>query len=306
MFPVLFCAVSCGPDVFSMLIEMRYPSSSGMDLGGKSMSVVYLEDSSSKKDSSFSASLAEGFAKELERDYFDGEEAVGIFRMDKTEDGVYSSRDTLVSAAMQTGSDVVFLFDAPSFGEVSVAEDNDGRASSAGRIAVTAPFRLNLYVYNTLGADSVRVFRGSSSVSKSYAAEYLESRDTAALKDVFFSSLSDAGKNAGESASSSFLSNWEPEVYYFYYYDSPSAWDAASKAAYEYRWHDAVDNWMKVLDGNDMYRRSAAEFNIAEAFYLLGDYELAAEWLNQSDKDSRMEQSPTLSRRIEARKNTGR
>ena len=39
---------SCDPQAFSMNIEMRYPSKSGIDLTGKSVAVVYLEDGAGK------------------------------------------------------------------------------------------------------------------------------------------------------------------------------------------------------------------------------------------------------------------
>lgn len=291
----LFCFVSCGPDVFSMLVEMRYPSSSGIDLSGKSIAVVYMDDSS--RDSVFSSSLAEGFAKSLEDDYFSGEEAVGIFKMTKDSSGVYSSKDSLVNAAMQTGGDVVFLFDSPSFGEASVTESRSFGDSTS--VTVTMPFKLNLYAYNTLGQDSVRTFKGTSSVVSSFECVKDAPADTVSQK--FWNSLSQAGEVTGSRSSSKFLSTWEPEIYYFYFYDSPSAWNSASQAAYEYRWRDAVDGWMTLLETNDMYRRSAAEFNIAEAFYLLGDYSLATSWLDQSDKDCKMDHSSYLRRKIEGR-----
>lgn len=57
---------SCDPQAFSMNIEMRYPSKSGINLTGKSVAVVYLEDGAGK-DSVFSRNMADSFAASLER-----------------------------------------------------------------------------------------------------------------------------------------------------------------------------------------------------------------------------------------------
>ena len=294
----VFGLTACGPDVFSMLVDMRQPSDSGLDLSGKSMSVVYMEDPAGR-DSLFSAAMAEGFAGTLESDYFGGEESMGVYRMSRNPEGVYSSKDTLVSAAMQTGSDVVFLFDTPSFGKLSVTETKAVSEDSV-QVTLSAPFKLNLYAYNTLGADTVRVFKGASTLLQTVQCAKDESED--AIEMAFWKSLSDAGSITGTRSASTFLSNWSPETYYFYYFDTPAGWGKASDAAYDYRWRDALDLWMTLLDSKDMYRRGAAEYNIAGAFYLLGDYGLATEWLDRSDSDCKMVTSSQLRRKIEAKR----
>ena len=62
---------SCEPEVFSMLVDMRGVPSSGLDLAGRSISVVYMDDLSGK-DTVFNKNIAQGFAKAIEQDYFDG------------------------------------------------------------------------------------------------------------------------------------------------------------------------------------------------------------------------------------------
>ena len=40
----VLAVVSCGPSRHAVQVEMRYPSKSGLDLSGKTVSVVYLEN----------------------------------------------------------------------------------------------------------------------------------------------------------------------------------------------------------------------------------------------------------------------
>ena len=73
--------------------------------------------------------------------------------------------------------------------------------------------------------------------------------------------------------------------------------------AEQYDWKGAMDIWIELLSSNDMMKRASAEYNIAVACYMLGDLDLASEWLDRSDADNKL---PTLSdalrKRIEARK----
>jgi hypothetical protein len=63
-----------------------------------------------------------------------------------------------------------------------------------------------------------------------------------------------------------------------------------------------MDLWMTFLSTNDMLRRSCAEYNIATACYMLGEYDLALEWLDLSDKDNKLPYSDGLRKRITERR----
>ena len=71
--------------------------------------------------------------------------------------------------------------------------------------------------------------------------------------------------------------------------------------AAEYEWKAAMELWFNLLSTKDMLKRSCAEYNIAVACYMLGDYELAGEWLDRSDSDNKLAQSDALRKRINAR-----
>lgn len=280
---------SCEPSVFNMLVERREPSVSGINLSGKTMSVVYMDDLSGK-DTVFNAGFAQGFAQALEEDYFDGKEAVAVYRMEKDMAGNYADRDTLVGLAVESADDVVFLADSPEFGKISLG------SRSGATVMAQAPFQLRLYAYDTMElSDSVRVFAGSSKVGQNLSIG--EDADEEQIEEKFYASLYDAGSSTGKAAAKKFLSNWSEEQFYFYYYDSYS-WDKASVAAYDYRWREAIDLWMALLENQNPLKRAALEYNIATAFYLLGDNELSAKWLDLSDKDNEMPLSSVLRRKL--------
>lgn len=263
---IALLAVSCGPSRYALQLEMRQPSKSGIDLGGKLVSVVYSGTGDEVTDV-FAENMADAFAKSLEKDYGTGEGSVGLYVVDGTK-GDYSQRDSLVSVLISTGADVVFLFASPQF----QGKSSDGPQSVAVR----------LYCYDGMNKeDKVQAFTGTTTIGKELEEEAVE---------------------AGTRVADSFLSQWKPEQYSFTYFDSVKWYEALYKAE-QYDWKGAMDIWFTLLDSNDMLKRSCAEYNIAVACYLMGDFALAEQWLDRSDADGKISLfSDGLRKRLELRK----
>jgi hypothetical protein len=119
---------------------MRYPSKSGIELWGKSISAVYLTDGNQTGDA-FNASMASGFAAALEKDYGTGEGSVGVYSLED-KGGVYSQKDTLINLLMDTDCDAVFLFDR--VGMQNVGEN-------------TIKFNIKLYCFDAMNKDFLKL-----------------------------------------------------------------------------------------------------------------------------------------------------
>jgi len=271
----------------------------------KTVSVVYVGDGS-VRDTSFCEGLANGFARKLEQEYFGGEQAVNIFRVDG-KDADYTVKDSLVSLIMQTGDDIVFVFDTPEYGEVGIGATSPNAkrhaADSAYFCTATMPLKLNLYAYDSMNKkDKVFPFAGSKVVSqKVYHDGTLGYQE---LTDRFWENMYPEAEQVGLLAGNPFMATWKKEAYSIIYYDNyESAWGTASQAAYEYRWKDAIEAWMTLLGTKNMQKRACAEYDIALACYMLGDLDLALRWLDQSDKDCPVSLTPGLRARILSRKN---
>ena len=286
---------SCDPQAFSMNVEMRYPSSSGMSIDGKSVAVVYLNEDSAK-DSVFNECLANGFASAIEKNYFNGAEAVNLYKMPKVVGGVYSNADTLINLIVDTGCDIVFLFDAPEFGNVQIKEQKT--STSGTYYPVSVPVAIKLYGFDSLsGSDTVRVWTGTRMLSANMEA----SLGRQAAADSLWNRIGSSAENLGEVSARTFAPVWKEETYTFIYYESPEAWLTAAQYASDYKWNEAMKVWISLLDTNNPMKRSCAEYNIATACFLMGDNELALKWLNSSDEDYPISLSKTLRKRIQTR-----
>lgn len=296
-------AVSCGPSRHSIHVEMRHPSKSGIDLAGKNIAVVHLEN-----DNPFSNGLAEGIADGLaysiEQDNGTGDGSVGIYRMRVQDGGVYSSRDTLVNLLLDTGSDLVFLVDTLATGELTMggASSVAGATSSESAYISTGnlPFTMKLYCYDGMNQeDKVQVFGGSSvAVPVAYSDGH---QSESVIKEKAMASLPELGFEAGSTISGTFKAQWKHEQYSVVYFET-AQWLSALELADRYEWKEAMNIWLTLLDTKDMLKRSCAAYNLSVATYMLGEYDLASEWLDRSDSDNKLPLSDALRKRINARK----
>ena len=261
---VVLLAVSCGPSRHAMHLEMRYPSKSGLDLVGKVLSVVYLENDNEEANL-FNEGMADAFAYTLEKDYGTGEGSIGIYRMRSEKDADYANKDFMLGLLVDTDADVVFLFDTLKLGPVL----GDG----------STQFTMSMYSFDGMEkAEQVHVYKGTSAAV-----------------------LSEGAPKSGTLVASSFKSQWRNEQYSLMYFDNEK-WYKALDRAEAYDWKGAMEIWMTFLSSNDPLRRSCAAYNIATACYMLDDYDLAAEWLDYSDKANKLTHSDNLRKRINERR----
>ena len=208
---------------------------------------------------SFNKAMAGSFAAVLEDDYATGEGSVKVVRVDGAK-ADYAQRDSMINILMKTGSDMVFLFASPVFDV----------ASTSGAV----PMKVSLYCYDGMNKeDKVFVYTGTTVVTS-----------------VSASSLENEAVDVGKNVSETFKAQWKYEQFSIAYFDNIKWYEALYRAE-EYDWKGAMDIWLSMLDTNDLLKRAAAEYNISVACYLLGDFELAEEWLKKSKADNDM---PTL------------
>lgn len=108
----------------------------------------------------------------------------------------------------------------------------------------------------------------------------------------------DRAEYAGELSAAKFKPQWATQSFTMYYYDT-SVWETALEKACEMQWQQAVELWISCLDTKNLWKRACAEYNIALGCYMMGQYDLALEWLDSADADYKdLVLSPALRSRI--------
>ena len=262
--------VSCSPSAYVLNLESRIPSESGLDLAGKSLSVIYLE-SPDGRDSLFNNRAADALAYGLENEYFDGAEAVRVYNLIKDDTGDYASKDTASQYIVLLDSDVVMILDTP-----EVTED-------ASRLSPSLASRL--YVYDSMSGENDDI--------------------TVLQSTVAASALDDASRamNVGSALVKPLRSQWEHESYTVLYFDGLGRkWIDAVMLADELKWAEAIDLWMDLAKLKNPTQSSCARYDVALGCYMLGQYDLALEWLDSSDAVLPLSLNNGLRKRIMAKK----
>ena len=291
---------ACSPQTLTLSVDMRHPSKSGIDLARKTISIVYMDNETA--DTTFSNGVASGLARSLEEDYFGGNEAIGVYKIPV--DSV--SLDLMHQLIMDTGDDVVFLLGPPTFGEVAlagnVAVQNPVSVDSAFVAQAQIPYSAKLFVYNSMDKeDRLQVFRGSSILRTQVYSNGVTAQEF--LKERALDYKDMGADLVGRQISNRFVPTWKTENYSLYYYEGwDDDWVKAAYCALDMNWKQAADIWMKKVNDGSYSKRACACYNTALAFYMMGDLNLAAKWLDRADELGSPSLSPGLRKRIEARK----
>ena len=162
--------ISCEPQYYLLNMEKRGASSSGVNLLGKNISLVYVADEETEV---FSNAVATGFAQTLEKELSSGEETIGIFSVPPGGEN-YGSRDSLVKFLIETGDDVIMLLDRPLVSGHKIVTNRPGvdlgvSADSLYLAEASASFSLKMYYYDSMGKeDDVRSFSGTNTIHPTF------------------------------------------------------------------------------------------------------------------------------------------
>lgn len=262
--------VSCAPSAYVMQLESRKPSESGLDLAGKNISVIYLQ-SQDGRDSLFNNRAADALAYGLESEFFDEAEFVKVYSLPKDEAGDYASRDTASQYILLLDSDVVMILDTP-----------QTVGSTTGR---SMPVSSRLYIYDSMAGkdDGVTTLQTTSSTS----------------------SLTDESRaiSVGNSFLKPLRSQWEQDMFTVLYFDGLGRkWIDAVLLADELKWDEAITLWMDLAKSKNRTQSSCARYDVALGCFMLGQYDLALEWLDSSDAIQPLSVNKGLRKRIMEKK----
>lgn len=293
----LFVAASCSPQVYPLYLGVRQPSEAGLTLVGKTASIVYM-DGDNQVDSLFDRQVGSALARALEADYFNGREEIVLSRI-ASPDSV--GTDLMHNLVMETDGDVIFLLHS-SLGEMNIQPNRPvaGAASPDSAYVATAsiPVQTQLYVYDSMAKDEVKLHKGKAVLKLDVYNNGITSEE--GLRTLALLQVPDYAEEVGDRISRRFLSGWINESFSFYYFDdfSSESWFTPLQHAADQEYSKAIDGWSLMVKEGSSVKRACACFNIAQTFFLLGDYGLSARWLAEAEKLENLSQAPALRKRL--------
>jgi hypothetical protein len=258
-------------------------------------------DGNNQVDSLFDRQVASALARALEADYFNGQEVIGLSRI-ASPDSV--GTDLMHNLVMETGGDVIFLLNS-SLGALDMQANKpvSGATSvdSAYVAVASMPVQTHLYVYDSMDKDEVKLHKGKAILKLNVFNSGITSDD--GLKTLAMAQVPDYAEEVGDRISRRFLSTWSNESFSFYYFEdySSESWFTPLQHAADEEYAKAIDGWALMVKEGSSIKRACACFNIAQTFFLMGDYKLSARWLDEAEKLENLSQAPALRKRLAVR-----
>ena len=149
-----------------------------------------------------------------------------------------------------------------------------------------------------MGKDEVAKYKGNAVLKPMVYNSGMLSDDV--MKSLVLRNLSPEAEEVGLRISRRFQSNWTTENFSFYYFDdfSSEKWFTPLQDAADGLLAKAVRGWEPLVKEGSSIKRACACFNLAQAFYLLGDYDISSRWLDETDKLENLSQVPALRKRL--------
>jgi len=265
LFIIAAAVCSCSPYLTTIPIEMQAPSYTNNFLWNKSITISFDESETEAADE-FQNKFTLGFAKGLEKTCYSDRHKIDIFKLPRTDSSaIYNTKLGMLKLVMEFETDVVI--------HIPQAVVSSGQLIQY------------IYLYDTKSAkDKVSLVKKIGDIPAGVTSEEL----------VGFA------ESFGLETALAYQPNWVNEE--FPIYASPmmgDGMDIAFTAASSFNWKQAISHWMPyTVDGNDPKLKSMAAFNLAVGCFFEGQYDLAKQWLEYSDKSYKLPESDNLHKKF--------
>lgn len=266
---------SCGPQMRYVEIERRAEQEVALPFGKSTAVFAIVEESA---DSLALSAIGVGLSEKLEADRALSSGSVGVFSIPKEEfsgfagksEGMHAADSSYITSLMlNTGADyLVFL------GDIYIYAINV--STSYGMTTLSLPYSVRLSVcdpmdhtliYNDIVSDTIYL-QSDGYIAKNEVSETLKEHSL------------DIARSIGVTLGAKLSEQWEMQERIIACYDGNSKWVQAFNYANMFKWQEAIDIWMQLVNTNNPRKAAFAAFNIAVGCEILQQWELAEEWVD--------------------------
>ena len=288
----------CGvPQAMLFNVEVMTPKAFVLELDEQNTSVVATYDIH-VKDSSAMARIASGAAAYLEEKNALEEGSVGAYTIPAEEYKGTEDKEYLEQLMMATGSGVLVILDGLNLDRFTISREFNGMLGTG--TFVTMRGKVSMTVYDAI-ADST-LFNKTVSDSLFFKIPYEESLSENSVKSFIAANDTIIMTAFGQKLADHLCNNWVEEEWMLIDYPEESVWHNAYKDAMDFKWEEAIKAWMPMTEDKNGEKASYAAFNIAVACQMLGQTDLAIEWINYSLKKYSFQEARQLNQYLHQQK----
>ncbi len=275
-----FLIVSCGPSSRYIALERRADDSPKIEFNSQSIALT-MEQQDVFADSIVLASISMGLAEGLEQDLGIETETLPVYTYSK-DNFSFASKTSMLGYSALVGTDMLVVLSELNTGDFAV-EVSSKRVYTQGdnyfQNIVRLPFKFALRLYD---ADKNEVVYDELIKDTLYWNILLQ-EEVSSLKLISKAteSIGDAFQQVGQQLTEDITPKWQRESRLILIYDS-ELWNEAYSYAKNFQWEEAIRIWTELFKTSSTTKSAHAAFNIAQACEIIGNYELAEQWLDYS------------------------
>ena len=263
------------PQAMMFDVEVMTPKAFVLNLDEQNASVVATYDLQ-KKDSTNMACIASGAATYLEEKNALEVGSVGAYTIPSDEYQGTNDKEYLEQLMMATGSPILVILDGLNLEKFRLSREYNGMLGTGSFLTMKGS--TSITVYDAI--QDTTLFQKRVSDSILFKIPYELSLSESSVKDFIAANDSIIMTAFGQKLADHICNSWVEEEWMLIDYPDDSAWHGAYKNAMDFKWEEAIKAWIPLTEDQKPEKASYAAFNIAVACQMLGQTDLAIEWVS--------------------------
>ena len=189
-------------------------------------------------------------------------------------------KEYLRSLMYSSGADMQIFLHSLKFGNYNVQTVAEYGGSEYGQKMVYLPYSAKMDVYDAI-ADTV-VFKAA--LKDTVYMSIISQVSSSNYRAVVEKQLPEVARVAGESMATLLSAQWRTQERMLVNYPGNEQWERGIHLANDFKWKDAIGQWMPLVDNRNSRISAYAAYNVAVCCEMLGLYPLALQWAEFSVK----------------------
>ena len=278
---LFFMLVACAPQASIMQVEVKDTPGEHIAVDNKQIAVFAIAGAGygdSLRIERAATALAEKF--EQDRGCTDPLPVFLLSELDfyKNDSGSYD-KEVIRTLMYNSGADMQIFLHSLKFGNYSVSSVAD-YLSDYGHRMVHIPYLASVDVYDAIADSLIYKATVRDSIYMSLVSE-VSIKDYTALVN---SKLPEISAIAGETIATLLTEQWSTQERMFINFPGDSKWERGISLANDFKWKEAIGQWMPLVKDPNSRKAAYAAYNIAVACEMMGQMQLAGEWIDYSVK----------------------
>lgn len=288
---VLFAGVvffGCAPQAQFFNVDVRSNAKTDLPLSNKTLAVFSIS-SQNNADSMRLSNVAVGLAEKLEEDRSLDKGNVAVYSIPKIEFRGFPSAvnenvqavDTayLTGLMLNSGADILFFVDNLRFRPYTAQKSAVDTDRGYNGVSLIIPYSVEMNVFDVM-TDELLYKR---EVLDSIYLQVLSSHaPDANFSGVIAEHLPEIARKIGVKLASYVSTQWSTQERMLITYEGELKWEKPYLLAMDFKWEEAIAQWMKLVETENPKKAAFAAYNIAIGCEMLEQFALAQKWVQYS------------------------